>query len=1038
MNKSNTFFISPKIPFSLYILIQKLKNDTRLLFNKSELNFISNINQLFDYNNEISDDDKKVIENILIKISSLPNYDNVLDKLQFLNLNTYTEITNYNIIFYKLLQNRNYKQIINPFSVSKLDFSVGISDIGPLPSININKFENLDESEKMNFIIDLINNKKVESKVISQDILSKSIIDSKINTLTRILSNKSILYNILDKEEFIPDSVSFNTNIEKLELEELLDSFKQQAKQNKKLYFVIKPSAGTLSDGLGIFNIDTLTTDFIDTWINNPENNKYAKQIGEPGHTKQLYDTWILSDFIQSFLWKLNGIPNTIKQFGNLGISNKLTFNDTKGRINKFRFWCLWTIIDNKFVSYLYNKGYCEIALEELNTFSKTELDPSNIETFYQNYYNVEEDPDLLEKVIINGASNINEKRIEASAIGTYLDFARVVTGDNYPLGKDAWDNEVIPNMISLTNRIVNKCQRYLSCINKYKLDNKLKQNQKSGCFSYFALDILIDDNNKPWLLEANSRPFIGFEEYWNKYDENNEHAINVTNFIDSILNLTIDKSLPNQNPGFQNPGFQNPEVQNFVITTEFKLNNTSKIYSPLSLGIEGTDTSKIYDNIYKILDKNKYTSFPYPRYLDKHNDYIGFRGMSPISKYLISKISEIGKKQFLKLMRDLFPTDAKAKILNRISTLGFYLGDKVQMTNILKSKIKNWDTIIPYSVTVNKTEQNSGKSDIWNILQNNFIIDTIIAKPAYGQQGKGIIISKNKQDIFNHIMSSEEDSWVISRYLDNPYLIKLNKQGVSGINYNDAFGRKCHLRTYVLVHRNEDKLELYMYKKSLIFCAAKEYNDCEDDNFDYCNLTNLYFGSKYYQDVLNANPGDAYKDLSINTEEAIDKTDYNKLIDRVKTIVKTTIFATRNNLECLNKNNKCFQYIAFDFHLEDTESEPEPWLLEVNATPGLKAPDYQWKDYGGINNYLESILNITLKTPISPENEQLFEYLPHRLSSLNKQEPNILKYIKNFETIDDCVTESKYLELKKLLKSGNIKHRSYLTTKRDMCDALI
>ena len=37
-------------------------------------------------------------------------------------------------------------------------------------------------------------------------------------------------------------------------------------------------------------------------------------------------------------------------------------------------------------------------------------------------------------------------------------------------------------------------------------------------------------------------------------------------------------------------------------------------------------------------------------------------------------------------------------KVLNRISTLGFYLGDKVEMTNIIKSNIKNWDTIIPYS----------------------------------------------------------------------------------------------------------------------------------------------------------------------------------------------------------------------------------------------------------------------------------------------------------------------------------------------------
>ena len=1036
MNKLHTFFISPKIRFSLYILLQKMKNNSKLILNQDELNFISNINKLFDYDNELNEKDKDVIRNIFTKIENLTNKKNILNKLQFLKkLSTSNEITNYNYVFYKLLQTRNYKQIVNPYSVSKLDLSVGISDIGPLPAINISKFKNLNESDKMDFIINLINNNnnKHNSRKVSRDILSKSIIDCKINTLTRILSNKSILYNILDNEEFIPYSVSFNTNIDKLALEELIEKFKQKANVNQKKYFVIKPSAGTLSDGLGIFELDKLNTQFIDEWINNPSNNKHAKQNNEIGDIN-FYDSWILSDFIQSFLWKLNGIPNTIKKFGNLGISNKLEFNDTRGRINKFRFWCLWTIIDNKFVSYLYNKGYCEIALEELKTFSKTELDPSKIEKFYNKYYNVEYNPDLFRDIITNGASNLNEKRLEASTVGTYLDFARVISSDNYPLGKDAWDNEVIPNMIALVNRMISRCQSYLSCINKYKLKDKLKYGEKSGCFSYFALDILIDDNNKPWLLEANSRPFIGFEDYWNKYDKNNEHVVNVTNFIDSILNLTIDNAIPNK----YTPKYQNKEVQYFIKTTEFKLTNTNKIYSPLSLGIEGTATSNIYERIYKILDKNKYIQFPYPKYLNKNNDYIGFRGMSPITKYLLTKISEIGKKHFLKLLRDLFPEDKKAKTLNRISTLGFYLGDKVQMTNILKSKIKNWDTIIPYSITVNKTEHNLGKINIWNILQEHFIIDTIIAKPAYGQQGKGIIISKDKQEIFNGIMSSDEDSWVISRYLDNPYLIKLNKQGFSGINYNDTFGRKCHLRTYVLVYRNGNKLELYIYKKSLIFCAVKEYNDCDNDNFDYCNLTNLYFGSKYYQNVLNVNPEDAYKDLSVNTEDVIDSRYYRNFMDRVKTIIKTTVFATKNNLECLNKNQKCFQYVAFDFHIEDNNSEPEPWLLEVNATPGLKAPEYQWRNDGGINNYLESILNITVNTSMSLDNRQLFEYLPHRLSSLSKQEPTIIKYIKNFETIDDCVSGSKYLELKKLLQKQNVKHRSYLTTKRDMCKALI
>ena len=44
----------------------------------------------------------------------------------------------------------------------------------------------------------------------------------------------------------------------------------------------------------------------------------------------------------------------------------------------------------------------------------------------------------------------------------------------------------------------------------------------------------------------------------------------------------------------------------------------------------------------------------------------------------------------------------------------------------------------------------------------------------------------------------------------------------------------------------------------------------------------------------------------------------------------------------------------------------PVPWLLEVNATPGLKSPHYQWQEIGGLQNFLESILNITIGTKMS------------------------------------------------------------------------
>ena len=43
----NTFFISPLIPLKFYIVIQKEKNN--ISWDQDETNFISNINQLYDY-----------------------------------------------------------------------------------------------------------------------------------------------------------------------------------------------------------------------------------------------------------------------------------------------------------------------------------------------------------------------------------------------------------------------------------------------------------------------------------------------------------------------------------------------------------------------------------------------------------------------------------------------------------------------------------------------------------------------------------------------------------------------------------------------------------------------------------------------------------------------------------------------------------------------------------------------------------------------------------------------------------------------------
>lgn len=1036
----NTFFISPVIPLKIYLTIQKEKSNVLLDFNDKERIFIGKINQLFNYSNELTYDTMNIIISIVDKISTLDKYANLSNKLSFTNLNTYKEITNYNYIFYELLIDRNYVQIINPYKYKTISMTVGLSDIGPISDININLFNQLEEVKKYEFIDDIIKTKTTKSKFISHNILSKSRVDSKINTITRILSNKSILYSILKDEDFIPSSDSFMIGIDDYTLNNIISTFKKNIKSD---YFVIKPSAGSLSDGIGIFKKEILTLEFVKNWIRDIEHNKYAQLIGD----SQQYPSWILSEFIQSFLWKLQGQNKTSQVFPKLESiepSIKFNFNDTSGRINKFRFWSLWTIIDNQFTSYLYKDGYVEMAIEELTNYSKAQLDPSNIEEYYNNLLNIEENPNIFEKIQEqNGPQNDEEQKIEASTVGTYLDFARVVNETNFPLGSEVWNNVLIPGMYSIINRLSEKIKRFLTCMNKYSIKNN------KGCFSYFALDIIVDANGKPWLLEANSRPFVGFSDYWNKYDPYNEHCVNVKNFLDTVISLTTDIINGSSKPIRSIVEDKEKMLNNyskFVITSTHQIINRRKIYVPLSLGIYNTGTNKVYDEFYNILDSNKYDSFPYPQHVKNLNTTIGFRGMSPISKYLLSQIQKLGKDEYLSIMKELFPYDSKMQIINRISTLGFYLGDKSIMTKMLKENTKNWETIIPYSIILESNMINQKfKNELLNKL-NNFS-GKIIAKPAYGQQGLGIIISDSKEHIIDEIFKKEKTDWVISKYLDDPYLIKLNKSGVSGINYNDTIGRKSHLRAYVLLIREKDELKVYIYKKSLIFCAAKEYNSCnkessedlnDKNNSKYCNLTNLYYGSLYYKEILNKDSGDAYKDLSMLTDLVIPKNEYVPFMNTVKNIIKSTIIAVQDDLICLNEPNKCFQHIAFDLHLENDMSSgkliPKPWLLEVNSTPGLKAPSYQWENMNksGLNNYLESILNLVVKTKISKGNKQLFEYLP-LTKKINTDEFDLSM----FDNIKKCSDDNKYIELKQILTKLQIPGRSKLTTKLDMCKTL-
>ena len=74
----NTFFISPLIPLRFYIIIQKEKKNPLLKWNNDEIRLLNNINILFDYSNELSDENKRIVVSIIEKITNnLPEYENL-------------------------------------------------------------------------------------------------------------------------------------------------------------------------------------------------------------------------------------------------------------------------------------------------------------------------------------------------------------------------------------------------------------------------------------------------------------------------------------------------------------------------------------------------------------------------------------------------------------------------------------------------------------------------------------------------------------------------------------------------------------------------------------------------------------------------------------------------------------------------------------------------------------------------------------------------------------------------------------------------
>jgi len=305
-------------------------------------------------------------------------------------------------------------------------------------------------------------------------------------------------------------------------------------------------------------------------------------------------------------------------------------------------------------------------------------------------------------------------------------------------------------------------------------------------------------------------------------------------------------------------------------------------------------------------------------------------------------------------------PVFKKWILVAKINTLQNYLGNKKVMYDILSNDNRSFD-FLPLTATFSVVDPNFRELVKYAMSYSNDK-KTWILKPALGLQGADILISSDPTEVIKYIDSRiQYTDWVLSEYIDNPFLLKINGRSSSGAIFNDSIGRKTHIRIYVLITKIDNKFNIYLYKDNLIFSAVKEYSG-DDVTDKFSNLTNLHLGSMYYDEVLKLDGSLAYKDLSFPLKETVNKIfGKNFYSDVVFPQIKNMLILILDNsvdyLKCekMNKGTRgCFQYIAIDimpdvdFHLH---------LLEINGSPGLNAPFYHWKN---LDNFAESILSKT------------------------------------------------------------------------------
>ncbi|CAO1430212.1 unnamed protein product [Diamesa serratosioi] len=261
----------------------------------------------------------------------------------------------------------------------------------------------------------------------------------------------------------------------------------------------------------------------------------------------------------------------------------------------------------------------------------------------------------------------------------------------------------------------------------------------------------------------------------------------------------------------------------------------------------------------------------------------------------------------------------------------------------------------------------------------------TWIMKPCGKSQGAGIFLinklSKLKRwsrekTSFHPAIGKE--SYVISRYIDNPLLIG---------------GKKFDLRLYVLV-TSFRPLKAYLFKLGFCrFCTVKYDTSVNEIDNMYVHLTNVSV-QKHGGEYNNLHGGKwSVQNLKLYLEGTRGKQVTEKLFGGINWLIVHSLKAVQ---PVMASDRHCFECYGYDIIIDNNL---KAWLVEVNASPSLTSTTVNDRilKYKLIDNILslvlppEGIPDVRWNKIPNPENLGNFELLIDEELASSTQDDNLL-----------------------------------------------